>query len=258
LIGPDNGARGIHHSDAIAVPIECHSNVSAPGTDGCLQLAEIFRHRRIGVVRWKSPIDRRIQQRMAPGQPGGECADNSADRPISAIPDNVQSGRALAHHGQPIDIRLCRVGAFKFELADGATCSRERLRRDELPQSLPEHRLTPKEQLESIMVRWIMGACDHDATIEVTGVHGKMQLGSRADPEALHLHATANEAVDKRILQLGGTQPTVAADSNAALALPERDGRISEAESIRIVQTELPPDAPPYIVGAHGGPVYTR
>jgi hypothetical protein len=74
----------------------------------------------------------------------------------------------------------------------------------------------------------------------------------------MHVQPALDEPVDERLLQLRRGQSTVTTDGNTSLPLGMCNRRISEAESVRIVQTELAPDATAYIVRAHDGGIDTR
>src|SRR5439155_12315614 len=90
--------------DPIAVTIEGDAEVAMLAGDGLLQLNEILRHRRIGMMRRKGSVDHLVQQNVPAGQAGGQLADDLAGRAVPGIPGDGQRARAITIARQPGDV----------------------------------------------------------------------------------------------------------------------------------------------------------
>ena len=68
LVGPDYRTRLIHHAQAIAVTVECNTEIRPFGTHRRAQLPQVRCDRWIGMMCREASVNLGVEQDMAPGQ----------------------------------------------------------------------------------------------------------------------------------------------------------------------------------------------
>src|SRR5437868_3546780 len=147
LIAPQDPALRVDDPDAVAVAVEGNAEIAALARHRLLQLNQILRDRRIGMMGWKSTVDRLVQQDVPAGQTRGELLDDVAGRAVSGVPRDGQHPLAMIVARQPRDIFL--KDRTLFDASTLATRSSEApCRFAELLDRRPVKRLALDDELE--------------------------------------------------------------------------------------------------------------
>jgi hypothetical protein len=111
LVTPDDPSVTIDDSDAVAVAVECNTEIQALIGNALLQLDQIAGIGRVRVVRWKAPIDYVVQQDMASGELLRQALRDLSGSAVSGIPGRGQARDVDAAQPlqQPIDITVSHV-----------------------------------------------------------------------------------------------------------------------------------------------------
>src|SRR5437588_4561143 len=112
----------------------------------------------------KGAVDRLVQQNVPSGQTCGELLDDVAGCAVSRIPSDSQLPVAMIVARQPFDIILADRALFDPSslLARRSQAPR---RLAELLDRRPVKRFTLEDEVETVVVGWVMRAGDHDAAV---------------------------------------------------------------------------------------------
>src|SRR3546814_6226629 len=95
--------RGVHHAEMGAGAVEGDAEIAGRGAHRGLELLQVLRHGRVGVVIGKVAVDALIQQNVHARQPGDDGGQHLARRAVAGVPGDLQgspsrdTGRSEEH-----------------------------------------------------------------------------------------------------------------------------------------------------------------
>ena len=112
LIAPQDPAVRVDDSDAVSVAVEGNAEIAALARHRLLQLNQILRDRRIGMMGWKSTVDRLVQQDVPAAQSRGELLHDVSGCAVSGVPGDGQLAITAIVARQPRDILVADCALF--------------------------------------------------------------------------------------------------------------------------------------------------
>ena len=101
LVAPQDAALAVDRADAVAVAVEGDAEVAALLLHLGLQLLEVLRHRRVGMVRREGAVDLLVQDEVRAGQLVDHGADRHADGAVAGVPGDLELAAGLHVLQQP-------------------------------------------------------------------------------------------------------------------------------------------------------------
>ena len=203
------------------------------------------------MVTGEGAVDAFVQQEMLAGQRRRNRRHRFAHGAVAGVPGHLQAACAagfLENAGH--------IGLEDRYLAHPADAVLVIGSRGQPPQFL---NLGSKDggpvqnQLEAVVVRWIMRAGNHDAAVDLHGISGKIQHRRRATANPQHLQAAGREAGAQRLGQLRRRMASVVADCERLGAAAPRQATEGAAEGEGVVPRDrLADDTADVVFPKHG------
>ncbi len=222
LVAPQNPSPAVDGADAVAVAVEGDAQVGALFGDRLPELRQVRRDRRVGMMRGETAVDRPVQDDMPARQPPRHRGDHLAGGAVARVPDHGQVARPPVAGQEPRHIGGLDVDVDRMAVAGDPVAGR-RQRPETGDIVAPEGGLA-EHHLETVMVRRIMRAGDHDAGIRLQRMDRVIQrrAGPAADPQGDQ--PRGGEPFDQRRLEFRRGDPAVVTDRDVAAAAARHDG----------------------------------
>ena len=218
-----------------------------------LQIFQIFRLGRVGMMVGKGAVDLGIEAMMLAGQFGDQLFQRRAGRAIARVPAHAERRELLGAARDAIDIgiqhRLLPRGAGFARIVPVAGLGHLA----QLHDVRAEERPALEHHLEAVVIGRIVAAGNHDAAVDI--VHagfGIIEHRRRAEADLHHIAAGGGEALYQRRLQHRRAFAAVIADRHR-LAARAPDQRAEAApDRVRILCPQRFAENPADVIFAQG------
>ncbi len=252
LIAPQNAFQAINHADAVAIAIETNAKVQFAVRHRCLQLHQIFSHRRVGVMGRKGAVHHIVQRDMAARQPGDQVRQNIARRAIAAVPADGEGN--IRGVGRRQFIQIGRPHVVIFDAARAVLPITRAGHAAQFLKLAAKEWLVPQHQFEAVVIRRIVGSRDHDARVgrQMKDREIQHRCRSAADPQSMD--ARVVQAAGQILRHFDRCQPAIVTHRNPVPAVPGDDGPERPAHRIGVRRRQgFADDAAHVVFTQHGG-----
>jgi hypothetical protein len=246
--GHDHAARA-DHADAVGIAVEGDAEIGVVLANLGDEPAQVARHRRIGRVIWESRVELAEQRHHVAAKLLQQLDRYHRGRAVAAVDNDLEPAidqHIVAHGAQVIGVDL-GLPVSALPLAEALLEDAGAQRRD----PLAAQRLPGEHDLESVVLRGVVAAGDHDTALGAEVITGVVQHRGRHSADIDHVETCREQAANQVFAQHRAAGAAIGADHDGIAAAlvrlapdrpPDRAGEIGIEQLVEAADVVIAED----------------